>query len=94
MVIPKELCRKLLKRFNMHRAKPISTPLAGHFKLSIKQNPTREKEKVEMKNVPYSFVVGSLMYARVCTRHNIAYVVSVVSRFLTNPIKEHWTLIK
>ena len=85
---------KLLERFNVHKAKPISTPLAGHFKLSTKQSPTSKKEKEEMNNVPYSFAVGSLMYAMICTRPNIAYVVGVVSRFLTNSGKEHWTVMK
>lgn len=40
-----------------------------------------------MKNVIYEFVVGSLMYAMVCIRSDIAHVVGVVSHFLTNPKK-------
>ena len=47
-----------------------------------------------MKNVPYSSAVGSLMYAMICTRPDIAYAVGAVSRFLTNPGKEHWTAVK
>ena len=62
---------KLFEGFNMHKAKSISTPLAGHFKLCMKQSPISEKEKAEMLNVPYSFVVGSLMYAMICTRLDI-----------------------
>ena len=29
-----EYIQKVLKRFNMHNAKPVSTPFASHFKLS------------------------------------------------------------
>ena len=47
-----------------------------------------------MLNVPYSNAVGSLMYAMVCTRPDLAYVVSVVSRFMHNPDKAHWEAIK
>jgi len=47
-----------------------------------------------MGKVPYSSVVGSLMYTIVCTRPNFDYVVEVVSRFLSNPWKEHWTAVK
>ena len=72
----------------------MSTPLAGHFKLSTKQSPTSKKEKAEMNNVPYSSTIGSLMYAMICTKSDIAYAVSVVSRFLTNPEKEHWIAVK
>lgn len=85
---------KVLDRFNMGKAKEVSTPLAGHFKLSVKQCPTSEKDKEEMKNVPYASVVGSLMYAMVCTRPDIAHAVGVVSRFLSNPGKEHWNAVK
>ena len=34
------------------------------------------------------------MYAMVCTRLDISHVVRVVSRFLYNPEKEHWTAVK
>lgn len=47
-----------------------------------------------MKGVPYTSAVGSLMYAMVCTRPDIAHVVGVVSRFLSNLGKEHWAAIK
>ena len=43
----------------------------------------------EMSKVPYASIVGSLMYAMVCTRPDIALAVGVVSRFLTNHGKEH-----
>ena len=33
-----------------------------------------------MAKVPYSSVVGSLMYAMICTRLDIAYALGVVSR--------------
>ena len=47
-----------------------------------------------MKKKPYSSVVGSLMYAMICTRPDIAYAVGVVSRFLANPGNEHWVAVK
>ena len=43
----------------------------------------------EMSKVPHASAIGSLMNAMVCTRPNIAQAVGVVSRFLTNPGKEH-----
>ncbi|KAE8695044.1 Calcium sensing receptor [Hibiscus syriacus] len=48
----------------------------------------------EMKKIPYSSVVGSLMYSMICTRPDIAYAVGVVSRFLANPGNEHWVTAK
>ena len=34
------------------------------------------------------------MYAMVCTRLDIVHAVKVVSRFLSNPNKEHWATMK
>ena len=80
---------KVLEIFNMSKVKTICSPLAGHLKLNSKQCPTSEKDMKKMSKVPYASVVGSLMYAIFCTRPNIAHAVGVVSRFLTNPGKEH-----
>jgi len=67
---------------------------AAHLKVSAKQSPANEKEEVEMKYVPYSSTIGSLMYVMICTGLDIAYEMSVVSRFLTNLGKEHWSAVK
>ena len=53
----------------------------------------RKKNK-EIFRVPYSFAVGSLIYATVCTMLDIAHAVGVVSRFISNPGKEHWAAVK
>ena len=84
----------MLERFNMNQAKVVSSPLASHFKLSSRRSPSIDEEKEDMRRVPYASTVGSLMYVTVCTRPNIAYVVGVVSRFLSNPIRHHWEAVK
>uniref|UniRef100_A0A3Q7HPF2 Reverse transcriptase Ty1/copia-type domain-containing protein n=1 Tax=Solanum lycopersicum TaxID=4081 RepID=A0A3Q7HPF2_SOLLC len=53
-----------------------------------------EEEKEYMSRVPYASAVGSLMYAMVCTRPDLAHAVSVVSRFMGQPGKEHWQAVK
>lgn len=85
---------KVLQRFGMDKAKAVSIPLASHFKLSHEQCPSTDDEKSSMKNVPYSSAVGSLMYAMVCTRPDIAYAVGIVSRYLSNPGRHHWEAVK
>ena len=44
--------------------------------------------------IPYASAVGSLMYAMVYTRPDIANAVGVVSRYMANPGKEHWEAVK
>ena len=81
--------KKVLNRFNMNKAKPVSTPLGSHFKLSKEQSPKTEEEMDYMSKVSYASTIGSLMYAMVCTRPNIAHAVGVVSRFMSRPGKQH-----
>ncbi|RVW38473.1 Retrovirus-related Pol polyprotein from transposon TNT 1-94 [Vitis vinifera] len=38
--------------------------------------------------------VGSLMYAQVCTRPDIAYIVGMLGRYLSNPGMDHWKKTK
>ena len=58
------------------------------------QAPVTNKDKFMMSEVPYAQAVGSLMYAIVCTRADIVYIVSLVSRFMSDPGKEHWDAVK
>jgi hypothetical protein len=89
-----EYIEKVLERYRMQNAKPVSTPLASHFKLAKEIFPKKHKEIEYMSRVPYSSAVGSLMYAMVCTRPDIAHVVGVVSRYMNNLGKEHWEAVK
>ncbi|KAG8477244.1 hypothetical protein CXB51_030469 [Gossypium anomalum] len=81
------------KIFGMESAKPVSTPLAAHFRLSSALSPQSDDEIEYMSHVPYSSVVGSLMYAMVCSRPDLSYAVSAVSRYMANPGKEHWKAV-
>src|ERR1044072_7598891 len=90
----KSYVEDVLKRFDMSRSKPISTPLANHFKLSLEQSPKTEAEQQAMSKIPYVSAVGCLMYAMVCTRPDLAQAVSQVCKFMSKPGKKHWEAIK
>ena len=84
----------VLSIFRVNDAKPRTTQLANHFKLSKEQSPMTAEECDHMTLVPYASAVGSLMYVMVCTRPDIAHAVGVVSRYMANPGKEHWEAVK
>lgn len=90
----KTFLEKVLERFFIHTSKPVTTPLAQHFKLSSTQSPTTDEERLEMSKVPYANAVGSLMYCMVCSRPDLAYAISMVSRFMSDPGTDHWTALK
>ena len=47
-----------------------------------------------MERFPYASAVGSLMYAQVCTHSDIAYIVGMLGRYLSNPGMDHWKKAK
>ncbi|KAH9770304.1 hypothetical protein KPL71_012330 [Citrus sinensis] len=90
----KNYLKKILRRFNMQDCKSISTPLPVNFKLSSSMCPSNEAERKEMSRVPYASAVGSLMFAMICTRPDIAQAVGAVSRYMANPGGDHWIVVK
>ena len=76
---------KVLERFIMENAKPVSTPLANHFRLSTTQCPKIDDDVQDMSKVPYASAVECLMYAIVYTKPDLTQTVSTVSKFLSNP---------
>ena len=47
-----------------------------------------------MDGIPYASAIGSIMYAMLCTRPDIAYALSMTSRFQKDPGEDHWTAVK
>ncbi|KAK2982880.1 hypothetical protein RJ640_003498 [Escallonia rubra] len=85
---------KVLKRFNMHRCTPTVAPVVKGDKFSLLQCPRNQLEQDEMERIPYTSVVGSLIYAQVCTRPDIAYVIGMLGRYQINPGMSHWKAAK
>ena len=47
-----------------------------------------------IKQLGYSRMIGSFIYIIKCTRPDIAYSVSKLCRFISNPSMDHWKAIK
>ena len=47
-----------------------------------------------MSHILYASVVGSLMYAMVCTRSDLSQAMSKVSRYMHDPEKDHWEAVR
>ena len=43
-----------------------------------------------MNEIPYASTVGSIMYAMLCTKPDVAYALGIASRFQTDLRKDHW----
>ena len=84
----------MLSRFGMKDCALRDTLIAKGDKFSLLQCPRNEIGKKEMGNIPYVSTIGSLMYAQVCKRPDIAYTVGMLSRYLSNLGMVHWKVAK
>ena len=48
----------------------------------------------EMTEIPYQAAIGSLLYAAIFTRPDIAYAVQTLAQFCSNPGPTHWQAVK
>ncbi|CAA7045319.1 unnamed protein product [Microthlaspi erraticum] len=55
---------------------------------------TEDSECIDTEKYPYSSVVGSIMYAMIGTRPDIAYAIGLVSMFMSKPGMMHWEAVK
>ncbi|KAK1679766.1 hypothetical protein QYE76_040614 [Lolium multiflorum] len=85
---------KILKKFRMDESKKGFLPMLPGKVLSKTQGPATAEERERMSQIPYASAVGSIMYAMLCTRPDIAHAVSLTSRYQSDPGMEHWTAVK
>ena len=81
---------KMVKRFNKIDAKPVYSPMAGSVYLNHGMSPQTESEIKEMADIPYRSLTGSLLYAALLTRPDIAYATQRICKFNENPGRRHW----
>ena len=78
-----------MKMFNMKSCSYGNTPIVKGDGFSNGQCPQNDIERDQMKAVPYFSIVSSLMYAQVCTRPDIAFVVGILGRYLSDLSQSH-----
>ena len=83
-----------LSCFPLSDAKAYPTPMVPSAFYSKHDAPSSPSDVARMRKVPYREAIGSPMYAAVATRPDIAFSVSVLSRFLENPGEAHWEAVK
>ena len=74
----------------MQDANPVSTPLNKTAKLTVPHKNTSPSKL----DVPYAKAIGSLMYAALGTRPDLAFTVQHLSQLIVSHGPEYWTAIK
>ncbi|GJX88605.1 putative RNA-directed DNA polymerase [Tanacetum coccineum] len=86
----KAYIERVLNRFNMQHCSPTVALVIKGDVFGSHQYPKTKVEYEEMKKIPYASIVGSLTYAQVCTRPDIAYICGMLGVFQSNPSLLHW----
>ncbi|XP_047264623.1 uncharacterized protein LOC124896826 [Capsicum annuum] len=79
--------QKVLKRFYMDKAYPLSTPMVVRS-LDVSKDPFRsleEGEEILDPEVPYLSTIGALVYLANATRPDIAFSVNLLARYSSSP---------
>ena len=87
-------CAEMLARYDMADSKLVSTPMTPGLCLSREQSPRTAEERAFMHSVNYGGAIGSLQYLSCTTRPDIAYTVSQLTSFTSDPGVAHWNVIK
>ena len=74
--------KKDLEKFKKYNDSPVRTPV--DVNLHLTKNKGQGTSQLE-----YLRIIGSLVYIMNCTRPNIAYSVSKLSRYTSNPGEDH-----
>ena len=85
---------KILERFRMKDCSPSVAPIVKGDRSNLNQCPKNDFEREQMKNIPYASAVGSLMYAQVCTRLDIAFAMGMLGQYQSDPGLDHWRAAK
>ena len=78
----------------MSNSKKGMVPMALGKSLSKAGRPTIRQARDCISRIPYASTIGSIMYAVLCTCPDLAYALSMTSRFQSDPVESHWTAIK
>jgi hypothetical protein len=68
----------------MHACNSTPAPIVKGDKYESYQSPSNQYEIDQIKSVPYASAVGSLIYAQVCTRPDLAFVTEMLDRYQKN----------
>jgi hypothetical protein len=85
----------LIDRFkNLKDSKELDIPIQPNHKLTSDLKDETEELRNLIDPTIFRQAIGSLIYLMTCTRPDISYSVSTLSRFMQEPRELHWRFLK
>ncbi|GAB5371106.1 hypothetical protein AAMO2058_001551200 [Amorphochlora amoebiformis] len=80
--------KRILIEYKMQNCKGVTTPMAPSVKL------TKDEEGPGVDQEKYRSIIGKIAYLATCTRPDLAYTVSKLSRYLNDPKRSHMLAVE
>nr|CCA26625.1 putative polyprotein [Albugo laibachii Nc14] len=71
--------------FMQSQARVTENPCDPNLKLPVENSPKTPEEKEVMKRTPFRQLIGRMLYVATCTRADVAFAVSQLGRFTSDP---------
>ena len=84
----------ILKQFSMKNSKKDYLSIGHEIFLSKRDCPTTPQKREDMSIILYTSTVGSIIYAMICTRLDVASSLGIVSRYQSDLDENHWKVVK
>ncbi len=84
----------LIKLYGLNNEKTVDLPIQPNHRLTLDLTDEPDELKASVDETKYRQAIGKLMYLMVCTRPDISYAVSILSRFMSAPKEKHWRCVK
>ena len=84
----------MVENFRLTNTKNVSTPIDPNMQFFIQQCPSTLNQLSKMQGIPYSEVLGSVLWPTVVLHPDMAYVVGILLQFMQNPGPAHWEGLK
>ena len=85
----KPYAESVLKRFGMEACNGVSTPMDPNVQLVASDFNASLQDRLD-----YQQAIGSIMYAMLGTRPDLAHSISTLSKFCANPSPDHAAAVK
>ena len=79
----------IVKRLGMENSKKGFIPIRYEVQISKECSPKTLEDRTLMEKISYVSTIGSIMYVMLCTRLDVTFSLSVMSRFQANPSERH-----
>ena len=83
----------LLERHGMSDCKAVSTPMEHSFRAATAKTLDNHKA-TDCETRDYQAIIGGVMFAMICTRPDIAFAVTTLAQFASNPTPIHAQALK